>query len=267
MSSPDLGAAYAASGGVTSVFSSKVNDYVRARPAYPAALFDALGSAAALHPASHIADLGAGTGLLTRGLIERGWQVSAVEPNAQMRAAADALLSESPRYRSVDGSAEATGLAAGSIDLVTAAQAFHWFDPQRARAECLRILRPGASAAIIWNDRVATHPLNRALDQVFTRWGGPQRVAQQAARQGRSALAVFFGKASPPSIELAHAHALDLGGLKSLVYSRSYMPRPDSAAGAQIDVHLAAVFSDHAHHGTVEVRYRTIAWIAALDRA
>jgi SAM-dependent methyltransferase len=106
MSSTDLSAAYAPSGGVTGVFSAKVDDYVRARPTYPAALFDALQAVAGLDAQSCVADIGAGTGLFTRGLIERGWQVTAVEPNAQMRAAADALLRTSPRYRSVDGCAE-----------------------------------------------------------------------------------------------------------------------------------------------------------------
>jgi SAM-dependent methyltransferase len=265
MSGTDLSAAYAPSGGATGVFCAKVDDYVRARPTYPAALVDALHAVAGLDAHSCIADIGAGTGLFTRCLIERGWQVTAVEPNAQMRAAADALLGTSPRYRSENGCAEATGLADASVDLVTAAQAFHWFDPQRARAECLRILRPGGMAAIIWNDRVADDPLNRALDQVFDAWGGSLRQAQQAVRRGRAPLALFFGKAAPPNVELDHAHALDLAGLRSLVYSRSYMPRPDSAAGAAIDARLAAIFGDHATRGEVEVRYRTLAWVAALD--
>jgi SAM-dependent methyltransferase len=172
----------------------------------------------------------------------------------------------SPRYRSVDGCAEATGLDDASVDLVTAAQAFHWFKPPRARAECLRILRPGGMAAIIWNDRVADDPLNRALDQVFDAWGGSQRQAQQAVRHDRAALALFFGNAAPPNVELDHAHALDLAGLRSLVYSRSYMPRPDSAAGSEIDAHVASIFGDHANRGEVDVRYRTLAWIASLDR-
>ncbi len=266
MSSTDLSAAYAPSGGVTGVFSAKVDDYVRARPSYPAALFDALRAVAGLDAHACIADIGAGTGLFTRGLLERGWQVTAVEPNAQMRAAADALLGDSPRYRSVDGCAEATGLDAASVDLVTAAQAFHWFKPPRARAECRRILRPGGMAAIIWNDRVADDPLNRALDQVFDAWGGSQRQAQQAVRHDRAALARFFGEAAPPNIELDHAQALDLAGLRSLVYSRSYMPRPDSAAAFEIDAHVASIFGTHANHGEVDVRYRTLAWIASLDR-
>lgn len=265
MTSPDLAAAYAASGGVTGVFSTKVDDYVRSRPTYPAALFDALQSRAGLDEDARIADVGAGTGLFTRGLLERGWQVRAVEPNAPMRAAADAALNGWPRYCSIDGSAEATGLDAASIDLVTAAQAFHWFDPLKARAECLRFLRPDGMAAIIWNDRLTDDPLNRALDEVFDRWGGALRQAQRAIRHDRDALAAFFGRAITPSVYLAHAHELDLEGLKSLVYSRSYMPRPDSDEGLQIAAQLAAVFKAEARDGSVEVRYRTVAWIDRLS--
>ena len=125
---PDTGAAlralYAPSGGVPAAFSAKVADYVASRPDYPPALFDALRKACALRNGARIADVGAGTGLLTRGWLERGYEVVAVEPNPAMRDACDRHCRAFERYRSVEGTAEAMPLAAGSVDLVTAAQAF-----------------------------------------------------------------------------------------------------------------------------------------------
>jgi ubiquinone/menaquinone biosynthesis C-methylase UbiE len=96
-----------------------------------------------------IADVGAGTGLLTRGFLARGYNVVAVEPNPAMREACDRYCGAFERYRSVEGTAESMPLAAGSVDLVTAAQAFHWFDIERARAECLRVLEPDGRVALV----------------------------------------------------------------------------------------------------------------------
>src|SRR5262252_6453609 len=134
---------YESEGGFANVFSGKVADYVASRPNYPDALFEELKLACDLGPGSLVADVGAGTGLLTHGLLVRGYSVVAVEPNHAMREAANRLLAAFAGYRGVDGSAERIPLGDSSFDLVTAAHAFHWFAVEAARAECLRVLRPG----------------------------------------------------------------------------------------------------------------------------
>ena len=130
-----LRAIYAADGGGKAAFSSKVADYVASRPDYAPSLLTTLREQCGLTNGACIADVGAGTGILSRSLLESGCQVIAVEPNAAMRAAAETALAGRPGYRSVAGSAEAMPLAAGAVDLITAAQAFHWFDPEPARRE------------------------------------------------------------------------------------------------------------------------------------
>jgi SAM-dependent methyltransferase len=253
---------YTPEGGVGAVFSGKVAHYVASRPAYPDALFDRLAQLGVLPPNAAVADIGAGTGLLTRSLLERGHTVVAVEPNDPMRAAADAVLASSqPRYRSVAGTAEATTLAPDSVDLVTAAQAFHWFDIEPARREMLRILRAHGQVALIWNDRVPDDPLHVALDGLFAEFGGEKRGAL-VAHEDRSQVPVFFGAAPAHRLDLPNEQGLSRDGLASLVFSRSYMPAADSTAGQAVHRRVDEIFTRHAGEGDrVVVRYRCIAHV------
>lgn len=254
---------YAADGGASAVFSAKVAQYLASRPAYPATLFERLTALGALPPNAEVADIGAGTGLLTRGLLERGHRVVAVEPSDEMRAAADALLGAFAGYRSLAGTAEATTLAPQSVDLVTAAQAFHWFDIPLARREFARILRPAGQVALVWNDRLRDDPLHAALEPVFDEFGGAKRGAL-LAHEDLSRVPAFFGSAATHTIELPNEHRLDAPGLVSLVLSRSYMPERGSPAGEAVRRRVEAVFARHARAGEVLVRYRTLAVVGGL---
>lgn len=139
----------------TDRFSNRVADYVRARPGYPSAVIDALRDRAGLNGATVVADVGAGTGIFARQLLDEAeCEVIGVEPNEAMRIAMIAAIGPRDRFRAVAGTAEATTLDEGSVDLVTAAQAFHWFDRAAFRRECTRILRPGGRVAILFNDRL-----------------------------------------------------------------------------------------------------------------
>lgn len=135
----ELGAAFAGQGG----------DYDRLRPGYPAAAVDAILAAAP--GARDAVDLGAGTGKLSWELVDRGLAVTAVDPSRAMLDAALAVRSADGRLVVRVGTAEATGLPDASVDLVTVAQAWHWFDADAACAEITRILRPGGELALVWN--------------------------------------------------------------------------------------------------------------------
>jgi SAM-dependent methyltransferase len=252
-----LRALYTPVGGVPQVFSAKVADYVAARPDYPAALFDTLAREAGLQPGAAVADIGAGTGLLTRDLLARAAQVTAVEPSAEMRAACDHALAGRAGYRSLEGQAEATGLADASVDLITAAQAFHWFDIDPARREALRILKPHGQVALIWNDRLPGDPMHTAMDDLFADFGGERRGAMLVHEGQRGDLSAFYGF-TPRQFEFDHAHVLDRGGLQALAFSRSYMPARNTDAGCAASRALDALFDRFAQDGQVVVRYRTV---------
>ncbi|HEY3771177.1 MAG TPA: class I SAM-dependent methyltransferase, partial [Candidatus Angelobacter sp.] len=126
----------------TERFSDRVDNYVRYRPGYPPEVLAALRRECGLQADHVIAEIASGTGIFTRLLLENGNKVFAVEPNAEMRAAGSQLKETFPNAVPVLGTAEETTLAAASVDFVVAAQAAHWFHPQKARAEFARILKP-----------------------------------------------------------------------------------------------------------------------------
>ncbi len=251
---------FAPAGGGTGAFSSKAADYVAARPDYPVALFVELYRIGALFPDALVADIAAGTGLFSGGLLQRSHAVIAVEPNGAMRAAAEARFRGHANYRSVEGSAEATTLDAASIDLVAAAQAFHWFDAAAARREWLRILKPVGQVALIWNTRPLSDPLHNAVEAVFGEFGGA-RHALLTQQQDLSKVPQFFAGAHFHEFNLAHAQRLGRDGLSSFVFSRSYMPDRDTPTGARAERAVHGLFDRFAQGDEVTVYYRTVAMV------
>ncbi len=128
-------------------FTGKAELYEKFRPSYPDALIDFLYEKV---PCESVADIGAGTGKFTRCLLHKPWKVTAVEPNPDMRG----KLSEIYGITVVNSPAENTGLPEKSFGLVTAAQAFHWFDEGAFKAECQRILNDNGKVAVVWNSFV-----------------------------------------------------------------------------------------------------------------
>src|SRR5262249_12824426 len=134
-------------------FSSRVENYVRFRPGYPLQILELLRRECSLTENSTIADVASGTGIFTRILLEDGNRVFGVEPNPEMRQAGEEFLKGFNNFTSVDGTAEATTLGENSVDMVTAAQAAHWFDREAARNEFVRILKPHGWIVLLWNER------------------------------------------------------------------------------------------------------------------
>src|SRR6266849_5725481 len=147
-------------------FTRRVENYVKYRPGYPQAIIDLLQKECQLTTNAVIADVGSGTGKLTELFLKNGYRVLGIEPDTDMRAAAEQLLQKYPRFTSIAAPAEATTLADQSVDVVTAGQAFHWFDRELARREFARILVPNGWVVLVSNiQRTAGTPFLVALEQ------------------------------------------------------------------------------------------------------
>ena len=236
-------------------FSDRVEAYLAGRPRYPAAIVDHLAACGALPARGVVADIGVGTGLSAEPFLAAGHRVIGVEPNAPMRAAGAEFLARFPNYEFRDGTADATGLDAGSIDLVIAAQAFHWFDPQRFRAESLRILRPGGWAALIWNDRDLTGSRFLAGYEALLVEYGNDYLAIRYKHQDTDAIPIYFGGRAPVAAEFKHQRRMDWAALAALAGSASYLPAPGQPRHAELMAALRALFDAEATGGSIEMRY------------
>lgn len=240
-------------------FGDRVDDYARFRPGYPVEVRELLVRECGLGPSSVVADIGSGTGLLSRLLLASGARVLGVEPNAPMREAAERAFADEPRFTSVDGSAEATGLPPASVDLMTAGQAFHWFDGPRARAELRRILRPSCWAALVWNLRIST-PFNDAYDAMLEELAPEYPAVRARDRVSRESVEAFFFPADVRVDRFANAQQLDGPGLRGRLQSSSYAPKPGDPAYPAIARRLDEIFADHARDGRVELAYETVVY-------
>lgn len=239
----------------TSLFSGRVENYIKYRPTYPPAILDLLAEKCALTPASVIADIGSGTGILTEMFLEHGNPVFAVEPNAEMRAAAEKLLGRYPNFTSVDATAESSALRPQSVDIVTAGQAFHWFKIEAARAEFIRILKRRGWIALIWNlPRVET-PFEKDYEHF---WQNDLKSSHEARDQFETLVAEFFGAAQPQRVTLEGvAQVMDRDQLAGRVLSSSAAPQPGDAGYESFLQKIHGIFERRQQNGRVILRYKT----------
>jgi SAM-dependent methyltransferase len=166
-------------------FDAIAGTYACTRPGYPDAALDWLVPAGA----RHVIDLGAGTGKLTASLLDRGLEVTAVEPSPNMLAELERELGDRPGLRTVSGGGEQIPLADGTADAVLCAQAWHWVDPERAVPEVARVLAPGGRIGLLWNRRDDDEPWVARLSEILLRAGG----SESRAHAGGPGLGPPFG--------------------------------------------------------------------------
>jgi SAM-dependent methyltransferase len=241
----------------TKRFSSRVADYVKYRPSYPRQVVDVCRDEMGLTRASAVADIGSGTGISAELFLKNGNTVYGIEPNDDMRAAAEELLSPRyPNFRSMNGTAEATTLAGESVDLVIAAQAFHWFDKPAAAREFQRILRPGGHVAIVWNDRKTdTSPLLSGYDQLLRTLGTDYKQVSKTTTSVddlREVFGVPFQLVAFPNEQ-----RFDFEGLKGRAMSASYSPQPGHPSHEPFMAKLQELFDAHQRNGQVVFEYGT----------
>jgi ubiquinone/menaquinone biosynthesis C-methylase UbiE len=225
-------------------------------------MFDHLFSVGALFPGARVADLGSGTGIFTELLLDRGLMVHAVEPNEDMRRMAESRLWERAGFSSVAGRAERTTLPDGSVDAVTAAQAFHWFDVEATRDEMRRILRPGGQVIMVWNNR------ERDLDEFHRAFSELMDEHARGKEEVDSLRKDVQDRFFPHGYHLAqfhHSKEYDLETLECLAVSASYMPKEGEDGYDGMMSGLCRVFSGHQVGGKVRLHYRTDCYHGRLE--
>jgi SAM-dependent methyltransferase len=201
--------------------------YERGRPGYPAEAIEWLRAELDLRPGRTVADVGAGTGKLTRELIGTGATVVAVEPVAGMR---EVLARAVPGARVLDGTAEALPAADRSLDAITVAQALHWFDLPRTLAEFDRVLGDAGPFAVIWNRRLREQPLHQAIHEITQPYRGDTPTYHGGAWRDQIATDGRFAPAG--EIELPFEQRFDADGLLDRVGSISFIAAlPDAERG------------------------------------
>ncbi len=240
----------------TERFTSRVETYVKYRPGYPAEVIELLRSECGLTPASIVADVGSGTGIFSELLLKNGNLVIGVEPNEAMRGAAESLLREYSRFQSVNGSAEDTTLPNASVNLITAGQAFHWFDAAAARNEFVRILKSGGFVALIWNDRrLDSTAFLREYETLLRDYGTDYAKVQEFDPMDH--IASFFAPQSFKQREFPNRQEFDFTGFKGRVLSASYTPEPGNPKFEPMIKALQDLFDSHEENGRVTFEYDT----------
>ncbi len=249
----------------TTRFSDRVENYVRYRPGYPAEALNALKQECGLGPGSVVADIASGTGIWTRTLLENGNPVFAVEPNDDMRAAAERMLANFPRFRSVAGAAEATTLADRSVDFVTAAQAGHWFDRVKARKEFVRILSPSGWLVLLWNERLTdATPFLRAYEELLQRYGTD--YADVRHERTTESVNEFFDPSPFQERSFPMRQEFDYPGLEGRLLSSSYAPGPGHSKHEPMLRELRRIFDTHKRDGLVRFDYTTRVYFGQLTQ-
>lgn len=241
------------------LFTGKAAEYAKYRVDYPEAVINSAFRRVGLNRSDEVADIGAGTGMLSRWLLERGTRVFGVEPDPGMRNVAVQSLSEfGESFVSVEGTAERTTLPGASVTLVTAGNAFHYFDPPAARAEVERILRPGGRVLLIGHDGLSKpNPFMQAYLDFIEGVAPPDaRMFHEGDRLSKS-LKTFFGSDGFEGEDSDDfVFRLSWDGLRGRFLSTSVAPPAGDPRRSEVVAQLSDVYERFEQDGTVSFQLR-----------
>lgn len=248
-------------------FTGRVESYRRFRPRYPAVIVDLLRRECGLSSDAAVVDMAAGTGLLTEVFLAAGFAVTAIEPNAEMRAACSKLERIYPMLRCIGGTAEKTGLPDHSANLITVAQAMHWFDLERARSEFVRVLKPDGWCAVIYNNRhLSGDAFHDAYEQFLLEFGIDYELVKNQ-HVGRKRLARFFAPLEMKCAVFPNSQTLNNEEFEGRILSSSYIPRPADDRFHQMHSELQNLFEKHQSAGVVTVEYDCVVCYGQFAKA
>lgn len=240
----------------TERFTQTVQDYIKYRPSYPQKSVDVLVNECGLTPHTIIADVGSGTGILSKLFLDYGNVVYGVEPNQPMREAAQAYLKDYPNFHSVNGTAEATALPNQSVDIITVGTAFHWFNALKTKVEFQRLLKPHGWVLLVWNVRDGSSRFMQEYEQLILKYGTDYRDSN-AQRFDQTALDHFFEPATLKTSSFRNAQSFDWDGLQGRLSSASYSLRPGDPLFNDMKQALKNLYDTYQRRGAVEFLYQT----------
>jgi SAM-dependent methyltransferase len=236
-------------------FTGRAEDFAKYRPGYPEQIISLLESKIEFDQAKDIADVGCGTGRLSRLFLTNGNLVFGVEPNEEMRLMSEKLLSKFINFISVDGTAEETKLATSSVDIISVGQAFHWFDLKKTKKEFKRVLRKDGHVVIVWNERTNSSQVMKAVNKILKSLNQEHEEAEKNLVD-KNLLNTFYGVEKVGSSTIPNYQMLDLSGLKGRIQSISYVPGSGSE-NKRIMKEIKDVFEKYNNGGLVKIEYTT----------
>jgi len=243
-------------------FTGRASDYSMHRPEYPRQILDILKTEGGFDENKTVADIGSGTGLLSRLFLQNGNKVFCVEPNDEMRSFAEQDLSSFPNFVSIKGRAEDTTLKDSSVDLVIVGQAFHWFDHQPAKKEFQRILRDNGDVCIVYNDRSEKDQFMKEYESLV---GRHARNRAKVPEINNAFLSSWFRDGMFKEFNLSNEQFLDLEGLAGRIMSASYMPSSsENEKFTAMKNDISHLFRLHAEKGKVRMLYNTRVFLGKI---
>ncbi|WP_353128221.1 class I SAM-dependent methyltransferase [Parapedobacter pyrenivorans] len=244
-------------------FSFRAENYDKFRPNYPEALIDFLQASIPIQADHVIADIAAGTGIFTEQVAAWGNQVYVVEPNPYMRQIAIRRLAGFERCIFQDGTAESTGLPDHSVDVIVSAQAFHWFDPVKAKAEFRRVGRNAPQVAIVWNLRNTDSPFEVEYERFIRTYAVDYLNVSQRKMSTEDVLS-FFAPVIPAYRVFGHVDFLTYEQLRGRTLSYSFMPDESSPILPEVLASLTVLFDAHQESGEVRLSYKTRLFVGTI---
>lgn len=249
----------------TKKFDGIANEYTQSRPSYAIEFIECLYEKYGVTKSSVIADIGSGTGKFAKQLLDKGSKVFCVEPNADMRLVAEKELSSYPNFSSVDGCAEDTTLPDNSIDFITTAQAFHWFDTKSFKKECTRIIKPDGKAFLIWNTRNDEALINQELHKVYSKFCPDFKGFSGGTKLHDDRIKEFFNGAYQ-YITFNNPLYFDREKFINRSLSGSYsLKKGDSNFDLYIE-EINKIFDKFEIDGIVKIENQTVAYVGTLEK-
>lgn len=243
-------------------FSDRVENYVKYRPHYPIEIIPFLQRECGLKSADVIADIGSGPGISSENFLANGNTVYGIEPNAEMRLAAEKNFADKKNFVSIEGTADETALNDNSVDFIISGQAFHWFDRQRCKIEFKRILKKDGYVVLMWNEKTESDELMKSYYDLITNYGTDYEKINHELIDD-AAISEFYSPCDVRKKIFNHRHKLDYQGLEGRLLSSSYIPLEGEKFEKMIG-ELKSIFDKNNSDGSVFMDYETILYFGKL---